>query len=213
MSTRTAIAAALAIAATCFLIAKGNGYHIYIIAVVGLTAIVGIGLNVLLGLSGQISLGHVAFYAIGAYTLGILTTRAGWSFWPALPIAGLVAGCAGILLAIPALRVRGPYLAMVTIAFSFVVEQGTAEWAGLTGGWNGLMGIALPQAFGFEFSEREVAYFVLALTILALLFYARLSESPWGHAMRAVRDSETASLSIGPKTFEVRCYVGVLRGA
>ncbi|MET0537498.1 MAG: branched-chain amino acid ABC transporter ATP-binding protein/permease [Xanthobacteraceae bacterium] len=197
MSTRTAIAAALAIAATCFLIAKGNGYHIYIIAVVGLTAIVGIGLNVLLGLSGQISLGHVAFYAIGAYTLGILTTRAGWSFWPALPIAGLVAGCAGILLAIPALRVRGPYLAMVTIAFSFVVEQGTAEWAGLTGGWNGLMGIALPQAFGFEFSEREVAYFVLALTILALLFYARLSESPWGHAMRAVRDSETASLSIG----------------
>ena len=197
MSTRTAIAAALAIAATCLLIAKGNGYHIYIIAVVGLTAIVGIGLNVLLGLSGQISLGHVAFYAIGAYALGILTTRAGWSFWPALPIAGLVAGCAGILLAIPALRVRGPYLAMVTIAFGFVVEQGAAEWAGLTGGWNGLMGIAMPQAFGFEFSEREVAYFVLALTMLALLFYARFSESPWGHAMRAVRDSETASLSIG----------------
>jgi ABC-type branched-subunit amino acid transport system ATPase component/ABC-type branched-subunit amino acid transport system permease subunit len=197
MSTRTAIAAALAIAATCLLIAKGNGYHIYIIAVVGLTAIVGIGLNVLLGLSGQISLGHVAFYAIGAYALGILTTRAGWSFWPALPIAGLVAGCAGILLAIPALRVRGPYLAMVTIAFGFVVEQGAAEWAGLTGGWNGLMGIAMPQAFAFEFSEREVAYLVLALTIVALLFYARFSESPWGHAMRAVRDSETASLSIG----------------
>jgi branched-chain amino acid transport system ATP-binding protein len=197
MSTRTAIAAALAIAATCLLIAKGNGYHIYIIAVVGLTAIVGIGLNVLLGLSGQISLGHVAFYAIGAYALGILTTRAGWSFWPALPVAGLVAGCAGILLAIPALRVRGPYLAMVTIAFGFVVEQGAAEWSGLTGGWNGLMGIAMPQSFGFEFSEREVAYFVLALTIVALLFYARFSESPWGHAMRAVRDSETASLSIG----------------
>jgi ABC-type branched-subunit amino acid transport system ATPase component/ABC-type branched-subunit amino acid transport system permease subunit len=197
MSARATMAAIAAIGLTCFLIAKGNGYQIYIIALVGLTAIVGIGLNVLLGLSGQISLGHVAFYAIGAYTLGILTTRAGWSFWPALPVAGLVAGCAGIFLAIPALRVRGPYLAMVTIAFGFVVEQGAAEWAALTGGWNGLMGIELPQAFGFEFSEREVAFFVLALTVLALLFYARLSESPWGHAMRAVRDSETASQSIG----------------
>jgi branched-chain amino acid transport system ATP-binding protein len=197
MSARTAIAAALAIGVTCFVIAKGDGYQIYIIAIVGLTAIVGIGLNVLLGLSGQISLGHVAFYAIGAYTLGILTTRAGWSFWPALPAAGLVAGCAGILLAIPALRVRGPYLAMVTIAFGFVVEQGAAEWAALTGGWNGLMGIGLPQSFGYEFNEREVAFLVLALTVLALLFYTRLSESPWGHAMRAVRDSETASLSIG----------------
>jgi ABC-type branched-subunit amino acid transport system ATPase component/ABC-type branched-subunit amino acid transport system permease subunit len=197
MSARAALAAALALGVTCLLIATGNGYHIYIIAVVGLTAIVGIGLNVLLGLSGQISLGHVAFYAIGAYTLGILTTRSGWSFWPALPIAGLVAGCAGILLAIPALRVRGPYLAMVTIAFAFVVEQSAAEWAALTGGWNGLMGIAMPQAFGSEFSERELAFLVLVLTILALLFYARLSQSPWGHAMRAVRDSENAGLSIG----------------
>jgi branched-chain amino acid transport system ATP-binding protein len=197
MSARALLAAAVAIALACFLIAKGNGYHIYIIAVVGLTTIVGVGLNVLLGLSGQISLGHVAFYAIGAYTLGILTTTAGWSFWPALPAAGLIAGCAGVLLAIPALRVRGPYLAMVTIAFGFVVEQGAAEWAALTGGWNGLMGIALPQAFGLEFSEREVAFLVLALTVAALMFYARLSAGPWGHAMRAVRDSETASLSIG----------------
>ncbi len=197
MSARAAIAAALAIALACLLIAKGNGYHIYIVAIVGLTAIVGVGLNVLLGLSGQISLGHVAFYAIGAYTLGILTAKAGWSFWPALPCAGIVAGCAGILLAIPALRVRGPYLAMVTIAFGFVVEQGAAEWGALTGGWNGLMGISMPEAFAHEFSEREVAFLVLALTVLALLFYARLSESPWGHAMRAVRDAETASVSIG----------------
>jgi branched-chain amino acid transport system ATP-binding protein len=197
MSARAAIAAALAIALTCFLIARGNGYHIYIVAIVGLTAIVGVGLNVLLGLSGQISLGHVAFYAIGAYTLGILTTKAGWSFWPALPCAGIVAGCAGILLAIPALRVRGPYLAMVTIAFGFVVEQGAAEWGALTGGWNGLMGISMPEAFAHEFSERELAFFVLVLTVLALLFYSRLSQSPWGHAMRAVRDAETASLSIG----------------
>ena len=74
MSWRQAVAAAIVIAAVCFIIARGNGYQVFIIVTVGLTAIVGIGLNVLLGLSGQISLGHVAFYAIGAYTVGILTT-------------------------------------------------------------------------------------------------------------------------------------------
>jgi branched-chain amino acid transport system ATP-binding protein len=189
--------ALVALVGAAALIWRGNGYELYVIALVGLTAIVGIGLNVLLGLTGQISLGHVAFYAIGAYTLGILTTKAGWSFWLALPLAGVVAGFAGLLLAIPALRVRGPYLAMVTIAFGFVVEQGAAEWSGLTGGWNGLMGVPPPRAFGFEFSEREIAFLILALTVAALFLYARLSGSAWGKAMRAVRDSETASLSIG----------------
>ena len=141
MSALKAAAAAIAIAIACFLISRGNNYQVFIIVTVGLTAIVGIGLNVLLGLNGQISLGHVAFYAIGAYAVGILTTNYEWPFWPAFILSGIIAGLAGMLLAIPALRVRGPYLAMVTIAFGFVVEQGAAEWQGLTGGWNGLSGI------------------------------------------------------------------------
>ena len=124
---------------------RADGYQLFVISLVGLTAIVGIGLNVLLGLTGQISLGHVAFYAIGAYTVGILTTRTALGFWLALPLATLIAGVAGGLLAIPALRVRGPYLAMVTIAFGFVVEQGAAEWSELTGGWNGISGIPAPR--------------------------------------------------------------------
>src|SRR5215211_3436907 len=114
MTTRQALLAAAALAGICFLIARGDGYQLYVIALVGLTAIVGMGLNVLLGLTGQISLGHVAFYAIGAYGVGILTTKLDWSFWLALPVAGVIAGAAGVMLAIPALRVRGPYLAMVT---------------------------------------------------------------------------------------------------
>src|SRR4051794_23631185 len=154
MSARAAVAAVLAVGVTCLLIATGNGYHIYIIAVVGLTAIVGIGLNVLLGLTGQISLGHVAFYAIGAYVVGILTTKTGLGFWLTLPLAMLIAAIAGALLAIPALRVRGPYLAMVTIAFAFVVEQGAAEWSELTGGWNGISGVPAPSLLGTEMSER-----------------------------------------------------------
>ena len=197
MSALKAAAAAIAIAAVCFLISRGNNYQVFIIVTVGLTAIVGIGLNVLLGLSGQISLGHVAFYAIGAYTVGILTTNYEWSFWPALILSGIITGLAGMLLAIPALKVRGPYLAMVTIAFGFVVEQSAAEWQGLTGGWNGLSGIPGPSVFGTDIGERGIAYLTLALVALATLAFAWLSRSVWGNAMRAVRDSESASVSIG----------------
>jgi branched-chain amino acid transport system ATP-binding protein len=197
MNWRAAAAAALVMAAVCFLIARGNSYQTFIIVTVGLTAIVGVGLNVLVGLSGQISLGHVAFYAIGAYAVGILTTAYDWPFWPALVVGGLVSGLAGVLLAIPALRVRGPYLAMVTIAFGFVVEQGAAEWQNLTGGWNGLSGIPGPALFGAEIGEKGIGFLTVALTLLSIAAFARLSGSPWGNAMRAVRDSESASISIG----------------
>src|ERR1700752_3289750 len=101
MSARAVLLAAASAAGVCILIWRGDGYQLYVIALVGLTAIVGIGLNVLLGLSGQISLGHVAFYAIGAYTVGILTTGTAIGFWMALPLAGVVAGVAGVLLAVP----------------------------------------------------------------------------------------------------------------
>ncbi|HYA05459.1 MAG TPA: branched-chain amino acid ABC transporter permease, partial [Xanthobacteraceae bacterium] len=197
MSLLKAAAAAIVVAAVCVLILRGNDYQVFIIVTVGLTAMVGIGLNVLLGLNGQISLGHVAFYAIGAYAVGILTTAYGWSFWPALAVSGVISGLAGVLLAVPALRVRGPYLAMVTIAFGFVVEQGAAEWQGLTGGWNGLYGIPAPAVFGADIGEKGIAFLTLALTVLATAAFARLSDSPWGNAMRAVRDSESAGISIG----------------
>src|ERR1700751_655453 len=103
--------------AGCFF---GNGYQVYLIAMVCLTAVIGVGLNILLGLTGQVSLGHVGFYAIGAYVVAIATQH-GLSFWLAFPLAGLVAGAVGFLLALPALRVSGPYLAMVTIAFAFII--------------------------------------------------------------------------------------------
>src|SRR6185436_9970718 len=140
MSLARALLIAAAAAVLGAFIWRADNYQLYVLALVGLTAIVGVGLNVLLGLSGQISLGHVAFYAIGAYAVGILTTKTAIGFWLALPLAGVVAGVAGVLLAVPALRVRGPYLAMVTIAFGFIVEQGAAELGWLTGGWNGLIG-------------------------------------------------------------------------
>ena len=142
------VALGLALAATA------NGYYVVVIGQVALLAAVGIGLNVLLGLSGQMSFGHVGFFALGAYGVAVLTTKAGWSFWAAWPLAALACGAVGALLALPALRVRGPYLAMVTIAFGLIVEHGIVELRTLTGGQNGIMGIAGPSLAGFAGGER-----------------------------------------------------------
>src|SRR5262245_7234113 len=173
-----------------------EGYAHFIMALVALTAVVGVGLNVLLGLAGQVSLGHVGFYAVGAYAAAILTIK-GLSFWIAWPLAGLVAGAVGAVLALPALRVTGPYLAMVTIAFAFIVQHGTIEWRDLTGGQNGLMGIVAPSLGRLVFAEREIAVTAVLLAGLSLYLFHRLAGSAWGKAMVAVRDAETAARSIG----------------
>jgi len=177
-------AAALAFTATA------NQYYVFIMAMLAITAIVGIGLNVLLGLTGQVSFGHVGFYALGAYTVAVL---AKWGFWAALPVAALVATLTGALLALPAVRVKGPYLAMVTIAFGFIVEHAAVEWRGVTGGQNGLMGTFAPAGFG----ERGIALLSIGAAALATLGYAILEKTRFGKAMRAVRDAEVAAESIG----------------
>ena len=183
-------------AAALLMAAKSDGYTPFVLALVALTAVVGVGLNILLGLTGQVSLGHVGFYAIGAYTVAILTLK-GVDFWIALPLAGAVAGIVGFVLALPALRVTGPYLAMVTIAFAFIVQHGTIEWRTLTGGSNGLMGIPPPSIGALIFSEREMAMLAVTLAGASLYAFHRLARSGWGMAMVAVRDAEPAARSIG----------------
>lgn len=194
----------------CFV---GNSYQVFLVALVGLTTMVGVGLNVLFGLSGQISLGQVGFYAIGAYTSAILTTTVGTSFWLALPLAVLLAGLIGTVLALPALRVTGPYLAMVTIAFGFIIEHGAVEWRGLTGGASGLMNIALPSAFGYLFDDRDVAALIVGCGAIVLWLFWRLSVSPWGLALRAVRDAEVAAQSLGLNPLVLRTVAFTLSAA
>ena len=195
---RTAVPIAIVAltAAALLAAAKSDGYTPFVLALVALTAVVGVGLNILLGLTGQVSLGHVGFYAIGAYTVAILTLK-GVDFWIALPLAGAVAGLVGFALALPALRVTGPYLAMVTIAFAFIIQHGTIEWRALTGGANGLMGIAPPTLGALIFTEREMAMLAVTLEGASLYAFHRLARSGWGMAMVAVRDAEPAARSIG----------------
>ena len=188
----------------CALALQVNGYWVFVLANVALLAIVGIGLNVLIGLTGQVSFGHVGLYAIGAYTVAILTSKAGFSFWLAWPIAALLGGACGALLALPALRVKGPYLAMITIAFGFIVEHAIVEARSLTGGQNGLMGITAPSLGGLVQGERAMAVLAVLTVGVTLAGYAWLSRGTWGAAMRAVRDSETAAESVGPNPLALK---------
>ncbi len=194
---------------TCY----ANSYYVFIMATLALTAISGIGLNILLGLAGQVSFGHVGFYAIGAYTVAILTTAAKLDFWLALPLAIALSAVVGGLLALPALRLRGPYLAMVTIAFGFVVENGAAEWREVTGGQNGIMSVPTIKAFGTAFGERGVALLSIVLCAVLVLGFRRLSRSQWGAAMRAVKDSEVAAESVGLNPVAIKALAFALSAA
>ncbi|MGL6017839.1 MAG: branched-chain amino acid ABC transporter permease, partial [Gibbsiella quercinecans] len=153
------------------------------------------GLNILLGLSGQVSFGHIAFYALGAYISAGLTL-AGLPLGVAMLAAMLACGLIGGLLAIPALRVSGPFLAMITIAFALVVRHVLIEWRDVTGGSNGLMGIPMPEFGGLD-PAIGLAVCCGLLMMAALCGFARLQHSQWGLAMRAVKASEIAARSLG----------------
>ncbi len=193
----------------------GDGYQTYLLGLVGVTALVATGLNVLMGLTGQTSIGHVGFFAIGAYTTAILTKDAGASFWLALVAAGV-----GAALALPALRLSGPYLAMITLAFAFVVEHGAIEWRGLTGGSNGIMGMPPVSVAGVALDARALAAAIAEVTAAGVALFWLMSRSGWGYAMRAVRDAETAAAGLGLHTIAIRAtafvvsavYAGVAGG-
>ena len=184
--------------------AIANQYYLFLLTTGALTVIVGVGLNVLIGLTGQVSFGHVGFYALGAYATAILTTKFGWSFWATLPVAVMLTGVIGGLLGLVALRVRGPYLAMVTIAFGFVVEYSAVEWEHVTGGQNGLMNVPYPALGGWSLGERGIAICAIVIMGSVLMLYKRMAQSAWGLAMRAVRDSEIAASSIAVNPLAVR---------
>ncbi|WP_449411605.1 branched-chain amino acid ABC transporter ATP-binding protein/permease [Methylobacterium komagatae] len=178
------------------LVAMTAGYSHFVIALVALTTVAGIGLNVLLGLTGLISFGHAGFYAIGAYASAILTLR-GISFWLALPAAALIAALVGILVAVPAMRVKGPYLAMLTIAFGFIVEHGLIEGGEVTGGQNGLVVTDAPSLFGDPLSPAGLATLAVLAAGASLLCFDLLARSRLGRAMRAVRDADVAAAALG----------------
>jgi branched-chain amino acid transport system permease protein len=159
-------------------------------------SIVALGLMLLSGFTGQISLGHAAFLAVGAYTEAVLAAR-GWPFPLSMAVAAVLAGAVGVIVGTPALRVKGIYLAIATMAFNIIVEEVLARWEPVTGGSAGLQ-VGPLAMFGWTVQgEREVYYVALAVAALVTLGVRNLLRSPTGRAFVAIRDSEISAASMG----------------
>jgi branched-chain amino acid transport system permease protein len=159
-------------------------------------SIVGLGLMLLAGFTGLVSLGHAAFLGVGAYTQAVLV-GAGWPFLLALICAALLSAAVGIVVGLPALRVKGIYLGIATLAFGFIVEEGLARWESVTGGNAGLH-VKAPQLFGLKIESNDGFYLLcLAVTVVATLAVLNLLRSPTGRAFVAIRDSEISAQSMG----------------
>ncbi|HUL88632.1 MAG TPA: high-affinity branched-chain amino acid ABC transporter permease LivM [Pseudolabrys sp.] len=179
----------------------------------------GWGLNIVVGLAGLLDLGYVAFYAVGAYSYALLAKTFGFSFWLLLPLAGVLASFWGILLGFPVLRLRGDYLAIVTLAFGEIVRIVLINWVDLTNGYAGITGIPRPTFFGIPFSADDngfaavfglefspiyrtifLYYLILALALLTAFVTVRLRRLPVGRAWEALREDEIACRSLGINT-------------
>ncbi len=181
-----------------------NEYELRLFMLFLIYGLIAVGLNVLVGLTGLVSLGQAGLFALGSYTGAILAVRLGADLVTASIGAAVVAALFGVALAYPTVRVRGVYLAVVTIAFGIIVENVAIEWTALTGGTTGLSGIPTPSVFGYELTGYGF-YGVLAATLLlATLAAHNLTDSRYGRAMLAVSQSEIAARSLGVNATAMR---------
>ena len=179
----------------------------------------GWGLNIVVGLAGLLDLGYVAFYAVGAYSYALLAKTFGFSFWILLPLAGVLSSFWGILLGFPVLRLRGDYLAIVTLAFGEIIRLILINWVDLTNGYAGIIGIPRPTLFGIPFTANDdgfaavfgleysplyrvifLYYLILALALVTCFVTVRLRRLPIGRAWEALREDEIACRALGINT-------------
>jgi branched-chain amino acid transport system permease protein len=162
-----------------------------------LTIIAVLGLNIITGMSGQISLGHSAFILVGGYAVAVFTVQMGWNFWVSLPVGVIITGIIGLLVAIPALRLKGFYVAVVTLAF-FFITQFILKSLDITGGIYGLSGVPNPTIFGLAFQTDISWYYLLLIFVtLSIIASANISRSRYGRAFLAVRDNDITTSSLG----------------
>lgn len=175
----------------------GGGYFVYLLNLIGIFSLVAIGLNILTGFSGQSSLGHAGFFAIGAYASGLFASRIGLPFWLAIPLAGALATFIGALIALPALRLKNLYLAIATLGFGIVTQKLIFEWRAVTGGGAGLQ-VPPPMLFGMSLAEGSRMTWVIGATLGAGTWAAfRIAEGRTGRALAMLRESEAAAGCIG----------------
>ncbi|MDA8434178.1 MAG: hypothetical protein M0Z60_14635 [Nitrospiraceae bacterium] len=187
-------------------LAAGN-YWIDVAVLAGIYIILALGLNVVVGYAGLLNLGFAAFYAIGAYSYALLNTMLGLGFWTALPLAVGITTLAGLLLAFPALRLRGDYLAIVTLGFGEIVRLVLNNWDSLTKGPNGISGIDAPTFFGASLASLPAYYYlVLFFVVVTVFVMRRVVTSKIGRAWIAIREDEIASSAMGISTMRYKLY-------
>jgi len=189
-----------------------SGYLITILITIVIYAILAHSLNIITGHAGQISLGHAAFFGIGAYTSAMLYTGAGLPFWISVPLAALVAGIVGAILGIPCLRVRDDFLAITTMGINFVVEA-IFLYAPFFGGAMGIGGINLPNWFGREMTKPEYFVLILAVLVLLLILDRKLGRSWIGLAWASIRDDEQAAATMGVDIVRFKVLAFILGSA
>jgi len=179
-------------------------YLIHLLILIGIYLILAISLQLTIGFTGLLNFGHIAFYAIGAYVSALLAL-AGWPFWLYFLAAGAVAMIFGFLLALPTNKLKGDYLALATLGFSFVVYAVAINWTGLTRGPLGLPGIPRPKIFNFIFSSN-ISFLILTaiIALLAYLIIKKITTSPFGRVLEATRDNELAARVLGKNTFKIK---------
>lgn len=206
------------LAAAVLLPLTGSRYYVDLGTLVLTYVMLGWGLNIVVGLAGLLDLGYVAFYAVGAYAYALLAENFGLGFWTCLPLAGILAAFWGLLLGFPVLRLRGDYLAIVTLAFGEIIRVVLINWVALTHGPNGIGDIPRPTLFGLRFSMDEsddtvasffgiepatihriifLYYLILGLALLTNWVTLRLRRMPLGRAWEALREDEIACRSLG----------------
>ena len=183
-----------------------SAYFIHLLILIGIYVILAISLQLAVGFTGLLNLGHIAFYCVGAYTSALLAL-AGFPFWFAFLSAGIMAMLFGFLLSIPTNKLKGDYLALATLGFSFVIYAVALNWTSLTRGPLGLPGIPKPSLFGFTFSNN-FSFLILTLVIglVSYLIIKRVVSSPFGKVLEAVRDDELATKVLGKNTFKIKTY-------
>lgn len=193
------------------------GYLLDIINRIGIAVIGAVGLNILTGFTGQISLGNAAFMAIGAFSNGYLAIRFGLPFYLCIPLAGLMAAFSGMFVGIPSLRIKGLYLAMATLAAHFIVEFIVTKWESVTGGVNGLS-IPAPKLGSFEINtDARLFVLIFIIAVLAVLFAKNLFRTKAGKAFIAIRDQAISAEVMGVNLLKYKLlsfgissfYVGV----
>lgn len=172
-------------------------YWTSLLTLIAIYAIVALGMNLLTGYAGQISMGHAVFFAVGAYTSAYFTMKLGFPFWVALPCGGILSAILGICIGLPALRMKGLYLAIATMGFGFIAEQVMVSWESVTNGVNGIM-LERPRIAGFDFtSDTSYYYLVFVVLVVMMIIIKNILRTPTGRALVALRDSEVAAESMG----------------